>query len=456
MEIPRHIFKAYDIRGIAGTEITPILAESLGRAYVTWLKKTSSKESLTIVVARDMRDTSQEYQAALTKGLTESGADVIDIGLASTPAFYFGVGHLKADGGIQVTASHNPAQYNGFKLVGENASPIGGDTGINDIADVIESESYTQSDVTGSMREEPGIPEKHVDHEIAFAGEGELKPFKIVADPGNGLGAQYLEILFEKLGIEITKLFWELDGTFPNHESNPFKDENVVDIKAKVKELGADLGIATDGDGDRVFFIDNEGEVVEPAMVRGILAQRMLERNPGATICYDVRPGKITKDMIEEAGGVPVVTRVGHSLIKAHMKEVDAVYGGESSGHFFYKFDTGIYEGPVVVIVHMLQELSKSRKTLAEFVEPLKRYVHSGEINFEVEDKQGMMDALKKHFSEGALDEQDGITITFKDFWFNVRPSNTEPVLRLNLEAVDRETMETRRDEINALIEAGV
>lgn len=456
MEIPRHIFKAYDIRGISGSEITPILAESLGRAYVAWLKKTSKKQSLTIVVARDMRDTSPEYQAALTKGLTQSGAHVLDIGLASTPAFYFGVGHLGADGGIQVTASHNPAQYNGFKLVGESASPIGGDTGINDIADIIESELFESSDVIGSVEEVGGIPEKHVEHEIAFAGDGDIKPFKIVADPGNGLGAQYLEILFEKLGMDVTQMCWELDGTFPNHESNPFKDDNVVDIKAKVKELGADLGIATDGDGDRVFFIDNEGEVVEPAMVRGILAQRMLERNPGATICYDVRPGKITKDMIEEAGGVPVVTRVGHSLIKAHMKEVGAVYGGESSGHFFYKFDTGIYEGPVVVIIHMLQELSASSKSFAEFIAPLKRYVHSGEINFEVEDKQGMMGTLKTHFNEGELDEQDGITITFADFWFNVRPSNTESVLRLNLEAVDRETMESRRDEIKAIIERGV
>lgn len=455
MEIPRHIFKAYDIRGLAGSEVTPALAEALGRAYVTWLSKQTGKEALTIVVARDMRDTSPSYQEALTTGLTQAGANVVDIGLNSTPAFYFGVGFLGADGGIQVTASHNPAQYNGFKLVGEKASPIGGETGIYAIADLIAEEAFTSIGEPGTVRVEEGIPQKHVEFEMKFAGDGEVKPFNVVADPGNGLGAQYLDILFEKLPLQVTKMYWELDGSFPNHESNPFKDENVVDIKKKVVEMGADLGIATDGDGDRIFFIDNTGEVVEPAMIRGILAQVMLRRNPGATICYDVRPGKITKDMIEEAGGKAVVTRVGHSLIKERMKEVDAVYGGESSGHFFYKFETGIYEGPVVVAMQILQELSASGKTFSQLTEPLKRYVHSGEINFEVEDKRGMMEKLKEHFSEGELDEQDGITITFQDFWFNVRPSNTEPLLRLNLEAVDREVMERRRDEIKALIEQG-
>ena len=453
MKITRHIFKQYDIRGLIDQEITPELAQALGKAYATWLSKQTGKDALSVVVGRDMRDSSMGYQEALMKGLVDSGVSVLDIGLVSTPAFYFGVGQLKADGGIQVSASHNPAEFNGFKLVRAKAGPVSGDTGIQDIADIIEQEAFAPADIPGSVEVVKGIPKLHVKFEIEFAGDGEVKPFKLVADSGNGMGAQYLDLLFDELKLDVTKICWELDGTFPNHEANPFKDENVVDIKAKVKELGVDLGIATDGDGDRIFFIDNEGEVVEPAIIRGILAQVMLRKQPGATICYDVRPGKITEDMIREAGGKPVQTRVGHSLIKETMIESGAVYGGESSGHFFYQFPTGSYEGPVVAAVHILQELTRSGKSFSEFIKPLKRYVHSGEINFAVEDKQGMMGKLKQHFSDGELNELDGITITYKDFWFNVRPSNTEPLLRLNLEAVDRATMEKRRDEVKQLIE---
>jgi phosphomannomutase len=246
---------------------------------------------------------------------------------------------------------------------------------------------------------------------------------------------------------------WELDGSFPNHEADPFKDENTRDLSSRVVEENADLGIATDGDGDRIFFIDEKGNKVNPAVLRGLLAQIVLRSHHGATICYDVRPGRITKDMIEEAGGVPSMTRVGHSLIKEQMLRVGAVFGGESSGHFFYAYKNGTYEGPVTAAVQLLQEITRQGKTLSEIVEPLdSKYAHSGEINFLVEDKQAAIERMKERFADGKINELDGVSIEYDDFWFNVRASNTESKLRLNLEATDRATMESRRDEVIAVI----
>jgi phosphomannomutase len=451
MQINRSIFKMYDIRGIVGEDVTKDLAYHLGRAFATLLKSENPNKNLSVSVGHDMRDSSKELQAELMRGLTESGVKVFDVGLVSTPAFYFSVGHLDADGGVSVTASHNPGEYNGFKMTRAKARPVAGNTGITDLADMIEKEDYCEQG-EASVEKVEGIVEKHVDFEIAFAGSDPVKPFKIVADPGNGMGATYLNVLFERIGADVTKLYWELDGNFPNHESNPLKFETMADLQAKVKEVGADLGIATDGDGDRIFFVDNKGEIVEPAIVRGILSKIMLRGNEGATICYDVRPGKITEDMIRESGGVPSLTKVGHSLIKAQMIEENALFGGESSGHFYYRFETGIYDGPVAACMQIMQEITKENKAFSEIVKPLARYAHSGEINFQVASKEAAVNKIKQQFADGELSELDGILITYPDFWFNVRGSNTESVLRLNLEAVDQETMEKRRDEIINLI----
>lgn len=428
------------------------LAEAIGKAFSTLLQRENEGKNLTIAVGRDMRETSLPFQRRVIKGMVESGVNVIDIGLVSTPAFYFGVGHLGADGGLMVSASHNPPEYNGFKLVREKAIPVSGETGINTIADMIEQDDYIVTDVRGEVSTKEGIPMLFTKAGLEFAGDGEIKRFKIVADSANGMGAQYLEDCFSIIDADLTKMYWEVDGTFPNHEADPFKEKNLVDIKAKVKEVGADLGIATDGDGDRIFFIDETGERVEPGILRGLLSQIMLRRFPGRVICRDIRPGKITDDLIIEAGGEPCITKVGHSLIKEKMRSVDAVFGGESSGHFFYKFPTGTYEGPITVIAHLLQELTTTGKTLSELAAPYKVYFHSGEINFVVEDKVGMMETIKNTYSDGDLMDLDGITITYKDFWFNVRASNTESKLRLNLEAVDEKTMEQKRDELVKLI----
>lgn len=460
MSIPRHIFKQYDIRGLVGSEITDEFAEKIGRAYARFLKvELPDGTSPVVVVGRDMRESSVAYQDRLMHGLVKSGVKVLDVGLVSTPAFYFAVGYLESHGGIMVSASHNPAQYNGFKLTRSNAVPISGNTGIAEIADLVEqglveSVAYDLSENQGSIEKVQGIPALSAKAEFAHAGRHPIKKMKIVADSANGMGAQYLDELFKLVDMDVTRMYWELDGSFPNHEADPFKEENTKAICEKVVELGADLGITTDGDGDRIFFVDDNGRVVEPAILRGLLAQIALREHPGATICYDIRPGKITHDMIVEAGGVPSVTRVGHSLIKEQMRAVGAVFGGESSGHFFYTFPTGVYEGPVTVATQVLQEITRRGVKLSEIVEPLARYVHSGEINFTVDDKTGMMGKLIEKFKDGELMTLDGITVTYPDFWFNVRASNTEPKLRLNLEAVDRQTMESRRDEIVAFIKS--
>lgn len=355
-----------------------------------------------------------------------------------------------------VSASHNPAPYNGFKMTRAQAVPISGDTGIQEIADLVErhlveSVEYDLS-TRGTIQQITGIPELSAKAEFAYVGAHPIKKMKIVADTANGMGAQYLDVLFKLVEADVTRMFWDFDGSFPNHEADPFKEENTEAIREKVMELGADLGITTDGDGDRIFFVDDKGRLVTPAVLRGLLAQIVLRDHPGATICYDIRPGKITQDMILEAGGKPSVTRVGHSLIKEQMRSVGAVFGGESSGHFFYTFPTGVYEGPVTVATQILQEITRRGMKFSEIVEPLERYVHSGEINFVVGDKDEMMHKLKEKFSDGELSTLDGITITYPDFWFNVRASNTESKLRLNLEAVDRATMEAQRDEIIAFI----
>ena len=443
----------YDIRGLVDTEITDDLAEKIGEAYAYMRQKElGDGVPMTIVVGRDMRESSIAYQKRLIQGLVSLGAKVIDVGLVSTPAFYFAVGHLKADGGIVVSASHNPAEYNGFKLTREMAIPVSGDSGIQTIADMIESGVDREGVVAGSVETVEGIPALAAQAEFDHVTKDPIKKMKIVADTANGMGAQFLDEFFKMIDADVTRMYWEFDGTFPNHEADPFKPKNTEALRKKVIELGADVGITTDGDGDRIFFVDNKGNLVDPAILRGLLSQIELRQHPGATICYDIRPGRITRDMIVEAGGKPSVTRVGHSLIKEQMRAEGAVFGGESSGHFYYQFPTGSYEGPVTVAAQILQEITRRGESLSEIVEPLERYSHSGEINFKVEDKNEMMGKLKAKYADGKLSEIDGITIEYENVWFNVRASNTEPKLRLNLEAVDKATMEAKRDEIVAFI----
>lgn len=453
MTIPRHIFKTYDIRGLVDKDITPAFAFALGRAFATFIRREIGGEAPTIAVGYDMRPSSVPYEAELVKGLVAEGARVIRMGLLSTPGFYFGVSDVDADGGIQVSASHNPAAYNGFKMVRARSVAISGETGIQEIADIMEKEDFDAVEGAGEVEEVEGVAARQVAAEIAFSEIAELPKFKLVADSANGMGAQYLDLAFAKYGFNVERMFWDFDGSFPNHEADPFKAENTEAICHKVKELGADIGITTDGDGDRIFFVDDTGEVVEPAIVRGLVARAMLRRFPGATICYDIRPGKITEDMIREAGGIPEVTRVGHALIKEAMMKSGAVFAGESSGHFYMSMPEGVYEAPVATMLIMLGEMAREGKKLSEIVAPLRKYSHSGEINFKVEDKTGALARLKAAFAQGEQSELDGLLVTYPTFWFNVRASNTEPLLRLNLEAVDEQTMQEKRDEVAKIVQ---
>ncbi len=453
MHVPAHIFKAYDIRGLHTTELTEELVYSIARAFAVFLQREKQKKDLRLVMCRDMRPSSIPLSEAVKRGLMDAGIQVVDIGLASTPTFYFGVSYYGYDGGIQVTASHNPAEYNGLKMVRDHAIPISGETGIQTIRTMVEAGDMGEKGV-GTYEEKTGVLEAQIDYAFSFVPEAsDMKPLSIVIDTANGMGAPIAEALFAKLPqCTIHKLFFELDGTFPNHEADPFKEENNKTLQEKVRELGADLGITMDGDADRLFFIDNTGKTIEPAIARGIFAKLFLQKHPGGPICYDIRPGRITVDMIEDAGGVPVVTRVGHSLIKEKAREVGAPFAGESSGHFFVSLPHGLYESPDIMILLFLVELSRSGKTVAEYIKPLQKYAHSGEINFTVSDTSEVFHRLREEYGTHLTYDFDGLTFEWNDWWFNIRASNTEPKVRLNLESVSEKITLEKVAEVSRFI----
>jgi len=435
-EFPSHIFKAYDVRGIYSSELDEDLAYKIGRAFVVLLGNDyKSKSRLKIVVSSDMRISSPDLKKSLIKGINDQGADVIDIGLASSPTFYFAVANYGYDGGVIVSASHNPKEYNGFKFVRRNAKAVSKETGIYTIRDLVIKNTF-QDIEKGNITLKENVLDDQLKHDMKYANISSIKKFKIVLDPANAMGIQYLDAVFSMIDADIIKMNFELDGAFPAHQADPLQEKNVLDLKNRVVKEKADIGITTDGDGDRIFFVDDKGEVIPPHILRALLAKIFLRDKPGSNICYDIRPGKITKDIIIENGGKPVITRVGHSLIKEKMIEVDAYFAGESSGHFFLRFDEGYYEAPIVVILKMLEELSNIEVSLSDLIKPYKKYFHSGEINSSVKDKEGVIKKLAEKFSDAnEINYLDGLTVEYDDFWFNVRPSNTEPLLRLNLEA---------------------
>jgi len=363
------------------------------------------------------------------------------------------VAYYGYDGGLMISASHNPAQYNGIKIVREKTLPFGQGNGMEELQKIVEENVFEKSLIAGSVEENKNILADQIKLEEKYVDLKKIKKMKIVADAANAMGAQYLSALFADLQqIELVKMNFDLDGTFPVHEADPSKEENMVDLKKRVLEEKADLGVATDGDGDRIFFVDNNGETVEPAIVRGIMAELFLRDNPGSTICYDIRPGKITEDMIKQYGGIPSLTRVGHSYIKKQMVETGAIFGGESSGHFFVKFPQGVFESPVIVLLKLLQEISEKNMSLSEYIKPLKKYFHSGEINFKVADKEAVMKKLEKKFVDAKISKLDGLTFEYPDFWFNVRASNTESLLRLNLEGKEKKIVKEKTAEISKII----
>jgi phosphomannomutase len=449
------IFKAYDIRGIYGQDFNDDLAYRLGLAFVELRKQDPdyiAGSKLRLAVASDMRLSSPALKESLIKGLLAAGVEVIDLGLVATPSFYFAVGYHNYDGGIMVSASHNPKEWNGFKLVRAKGVPVSGETGIMFLKDKILANEFTLATTPGTLTSQPDTLTEELDYTWKLVDKASLRKFKLVADTANSMGSVYLKKLLTDLEGEFIIINENLDGTFPAHEADPLKEENLKQLQQAVISHQADLGIATDGDGDRVFFVDNLGQPINQAIVRGLLAKSFLQDQPGAKIGYDVRPGKITADLITAHGGLPIVTRVGHSLIKEQMIEENIFFAGESSGHFYFNSPLGCFEFPALMILKLLSVFSTNDQPIAEQVKPYQKYFLSGEINRSVDDIQKVFTDIEEAYADGEITKLDGLSVAYPDFWFNVRASNTEPKMRLNLEATSPEKMEEERDRVLKLM----
>lgn len=429
METAMGIFKAYDIRGVVPDELDTDLAYRIGRAVPEALS------ARTVFVSRDMRISGPEIAEALVKGMLDAGADVTNAGETSTPMNYFGIGKTGTDAGVMVTASHNPPEYNGFKVSRDEAKPVSYETGLDRIEELATGAQRPKAEKRGSEKKVDIFP-PYLEHLRRFT-EGIEKGLRFVVDCGNGITGKFVRDIFGLFDADFSGLYLEPDGTFPNHEANPLKAKNLKDLQAKVKETGAQMGVAYDGDGDRIAFVDEKAEIIPSDVLGALMARYVLKENPGATIIYDLRSSRIVKEEIEADGGRPLESRVGHSFIKARMREHNSPFAAELSGHYYFKDNYYTDCGDMALLL-LLRILSKEGKPLSELMAPLKRYVASGEINYEVEDKEGAQSALEGAFKDAAeMHRLDGVTVRYDDWWFNVRPSNTEPLLRLNLEAVD-------------------
>ncbi len=445
-----NIFKAYDIRGVYGTDLTDDTAYRLGRAYGQFLKQEYPNQSeLTVIVARDMRESGVSLESKLKQGLSDENIKIINIGVSSTPMMYYAVLEYGVAGGIIITASHNPAEYNGFKLVKHNAIPISGDKGIYQMRDIVVNNTLEAKNLPILETIKANTLQDYIQDILNYhSKEIEIKPLKVVVDTANGMGYPAIKAFLDNFPqLEATYLYSELDGNFPNHEANPLKEETLLDLQNKIIELGADFGIAGDGDFDRVSFVDNTGKTIRPDITTALLAQLLLNGREGAKILYDLRSSNITPEEITRQGGVPMQTRVGHSFIKAQMREEKAFFAGEFSGHFYLDMIKGrehaYFENPLFVILKILELLSENDISLNALTKDLFIYSHSGEINFEIErPKDEILAEIKQEFSQGKLNELDGIRIDYSDFWFSVRASNTEPVLRLIVEGKTESKME--------------
>jgi phosphomannomutase len=444
----RAIFKAYDVRGVVPDQLDEELARRTGAAFV----KVTGAE--TVVIGHDMRPSSPGLAQAFAEGATRAGADVVLIGLASTDQLYFASGHL-GHAGAMFTASHNPAQYNGIKMCRPQAQPIGMDTGLADIRDLVASGEEITGERTGSITEQD-VLSAYADHLLSLA-PVEGRRLKVVADAGNGMAGLTMPVVAEKLGtetIDLVEMYFELDGSFPNHEANPIEPENLRDLQARVLEEGADVGLAFDGDADRCFVVDERGAAVPPSTLTALIASRELAKEPGATIIHNLITSRAVPELVEELGGHPVRSRVGHSYIKATMAETDAIFGGEHSGHFYFR-DFWRADSGMLAALHVLAALAESDRSLSELLADYERYAPSGEINTEVADQELRMRAIEAAYdgyADVSVDHLDGLTVAHPDWWFNVRPSNTEPLLRLNAEGKDVATMEQVRDDVLRMI----
>jgi phosphomannomutase len=423
------VFKAYDIRGTVPDQLDAAMCQAIGRAMARFAQAPE------ILMARDMRESGVELSKAFSDGVRAEGVNVTDLGMASTDFLYFAAGRLDAPGAM-FTASHNPAQYNGIKLCLSGARPIGRDTGLGEIEEVAESLlGQPLGELTGTWQER-NLLDDWAEHVISFVDRASLRPLKVVADTANGMGGLVVPTVFSRLPFSVDILFPELDGTFPNHPADPIQPENLVDLKAAVLAQGADIGLAFDGDADRVFLVDERAEPVSGSLTTALVAASMLKKYPGETILYNLICSHVVPEVVTELGGTPIRTRVGHSIIKQVMAETNAVFGGEHSGHYYYR-DNFRADSGIITALLVLELLSLSDKPLSELLLPFRRYSDSGEINTEVKSPVATVDAIAAHeeAAGASVDRLDGLTVDHGDWWYNLRPSNTEPLLRLNVEA---------------------
>jgi phosphomannomutase len=444
------IFKAYDIRGRYPDALNEDVARKIGRAYVSFLGLSGSR----VVVGRDMRLSGEPLEDAFVRGVTEAGADVLNIGLVSTDALYFAVGHLEEPGGAMITASHNPKDYNGLKLCREDAIALSGDEGISQIRDLITSDKLPESGEHAGSVEEGDITEDYAEHCLNFIDTEGLRPLKIVVDAGNGMAGKMLPPIFEKLPFEYVPMYFELDGSFPNHPPNPIEPQNMEDLQERVVAEGADFGVAFDGDADRCFVVTEKGGTISGDILATLVAKNVLEKEPGAAIVYSAVCSKALPELVRREGGRPIRTKAGHSIIKPQMRKHDAAFGGEHSGHFYFR-DNYFADSGIIAMLTVAELVGRQEDPLSELLVPIDPYLRSGEINSEVEDQDEVLKRVEEHYAERddpEIDHLDGLTVDYGDWWFNLRPSNTEPLLRLNVEASGRETMEKKRDELLELI----
>ncbi|MCA1563291.1 MAG: phosphomannomutase/phosphoglucomutase [Acidobacteria bacterium] len=451
MTINPSIFKAYDVRGLYPSEINEDAARLIGRAFIAYLKASR------VAVSRDMRLSSPSVASAFIEGVRMQGADVVDYGMTSTDMMYFAVARDGHDGGAQITASHNPKEYNGIKLVRREAFPLSGDAGINDIRDMIASDHLPPPAASMGGLSQKQVLDDYVKHVLSFIDRGIIKPFNVVWDAGNGMAGLVAPRLFEQLPCRTTPLCADVDGTFPNHEANPLIEENRRDIVQRVVADKADIGIAWDGDADRCFFIDGSGEFIAGDFVTALLAEAFLRKHPGAKVVYDVRASYAVKDVVAKYGGTALMNRVGHAFFKRRMREEGAIFGGEVTGHYYFR-DNFYADNGFIPALLMLELMSHKGQTLHQLLAPLRaKYFISGEINTKVGEMrlvQEKLDQLSAKYADAKTYTLDGVSAEYPDWHFNVRASNTEPLLRLNLEATTPELMKAKRDEVLGVIRA--
>jgi phosphomannomutase len=442
------IVKAYDIRGLVPDQLDESIARDIGAAFVRFLGAER------IVTGHDMRETSPGLAAAFAAGATSQGADVVEIGLASTDVLYFAAGSLDLPGAM-FTASHNPARYNGIKLCRAGAAPVGQDSGLADIRAMVEHGVAAYDGKPGTVTQREVLGDYSAYLKDLVPGIRDIRPLVVVVDAGNGMGGLTVPQVFDDLPLDVTEMYFELDGSFPNHEANPIDPENLRDLQAKVREVGADIGLAFDGDADRCFVVDERGEIVSPSALTALIGAREIDREPGATIIHNLITSRAVPEIVRERGGKPVRTRVGHSFIKATMAETGAVFGGEHSGHFYFR-DFWRADSGMLAALHVLAALGGHDRTLSDLLARFSRYADSGEVNTEVEDAAAAAAAVRQTFEqrEGVeIDDLDGMTVSLPGgSWFNLRASNTEPLLRLNVEGPDDDSVAKLRDEVLAII----